>query len=106
MDQKKYNSTIFIRNNDVHQSDEVMREYKSWQIDGLSPAISFNLILSKIKTQDQWGWELMITIYIIVISRLFTMNPKILSKYSLNDDLKDQKSITRFLRYFKSRSII
>ena len=35
------------------------------------------------------------------------MKPKILSKYSLIDDLKVQKSITtRFLRYFKSRSII
>ena len=35
------------------------------------------------------------------------MKPKILSKGSLIDDLKVQKSITRrLLRYFKSRSII
>ena len=28
MDQKKYNLTIFTGNNDVHQSDEVMRKSK------------------------------------------------------------------------------
>ena len=44
------------------------------------------------------GVELMNNIKILVISRLFTalftMNPKILSEYNLNDDWKDQNSIT------------
>ena len=47
------------------------------------------------------GGKLMNTIYLLRApktyeTRLFTMNTKMLSKYSINGDLKDQKSKTRW----------